>query len=124
MSGAERIKTEKDLHQKWFAFPVPPSKRVISESRKANSSFQPPNICKKRAQYWYRRLLSAEMQHVVYKEWLPEILGLEAAAANDLYPLTSGYSQYDASVDATVLNEFGAAAFRFGHSLVNDSFLR
>lgn len=74
--------------------------------------------------FWPRRIVVAEMQHIVYSEWLPDILGAMVTAQHDLYPLPYAYTKYDASVDATIHNEFSAAGFRFGHSLTNDSFLR
>lgn len=71
-----------------------------------------------------RRIVSAETQHIVYNEWLPGILGSKVTARYELYPRKSGFTEYDASVDATTPNEFSAVAFRFGHSLTNNSFLR
>lgn len=68
--------------------------------------------------------MSAETQHIVYNEWLPGILGSKVTARYELYPRKSGFTEYDASVDATTPNEFSAVAFRFGHSLTNNSFLR
>jgi len=59
-----------------------------------------------------RRLIRAQLQHVVYEEWLP-VLGVEIA----------GYSGYDASVHPGIGNEFAAAGFRFGHSLVGSELL-
>ncbi len=54
-----------------------------------------------------RRLVGAQLQHIVYDEWLPALgVDLPAAAA------------YDATVDPRVSNEFAAAGFRFGHSVV------
>ena len=54
-----------------------------------------------------RRLLIAEFQQVVYREWLPE-LGV------DIGPEVG----YDPTVNPGISNEFAAAGFRFGHSLV------
>lgn len=54
-----------------------------------------------------RRLVGAELQHITYAEWLPAI-GVDLGA----------YGGYDAGVDPGIANEFAAAAFRFGHTLV------
>ncbi len=54
-----------------------------------------------------RRLLIAELQQVVYGEWLP-LLGIDLG--DDV--------TYDATVHPGIANEFAAAGFRFGHSLV------
>lgn len=66
----------------------------------------------------------AETQHITYNEYLPAILGSDVTTRYQLYPLTYGYTLYDASVDATIVNEFSVAAFRFGHSQANNTFLR
>lgn len=71
-----------------------------------------------------RRIVGAEMQHVVYKEWLPDILGPVVTTQHGLYPRKSGYTVYNASLDATIPNDFSGAAFRFGHSQINNTFLR
>ena len=55
-----------------------------------------------------RRLLIAELQQVVYEEWLP-LLGIDARDID---------GAYDPRVDPGISNEFAAAAFRFGHTLV------
>lgn len=68
--------------------------------------------------------MGAEMQHVVYKEWLPDILGPVVTTQHGLYPRKSGYTVYNASLDATIPNDFSGAAFRFGHSQINSTFLR
>ena len=54
-----------------------------------------------------RRLVAAELQHVVYAEWLPYLDVAQDASAG-----------YDAAVHPGISNEFAAAGFRFGHSLV------
>ncbi|CAN8005166.1 unnamed protein product [Ixodes pacificus] len=70
-----------------------------------------------------KRIVESLLQHVVYKEWLPEIIGANASDAYGLTPRSSGYTSYNASVDASMVNEFAAAAFRLGHTLVNGTFL-
>lgn len=53
-----------------------------------------------------RKINIAIYQRIVYKEFLPELVGL------------SGYAGYKSHVDTSLLNVFSTAAFRFGHSLV------
>ncbi|KAK3609599.1 hypothetical protein CHS0354_038598 [Potamilus streckersoni] len=69
-----------------------------------------------------RKIVGAMLQHITYKEYLPEILGDAIMNLYDLNPLTSGYfNGYDSSVNPASRNEFAASAFRFGHSMVHDS---
>ncbi|KAH7973794.1 hypothetical protein HPB49_005305 [Dermacentor silvarum] len=70
-----------------------------------------------------RRIVESQFQHIVYSEWLPVIIGPDAMSYYQLVPKTSGFTTYDPSVDATMINEFAAAAFRLGHTLINGSFL-
>ena len=76
-----------------------------------------------------RRIIIAEIQHITYKEWLPIILGNEYMRTNGLDTLEAGYSDSYFSEgitleqwDPRVTNEFAAAAFRFGHSLIPSTF--
>lgn len=62
-----------------------------------------------------RRLVIAKLQKITYEEFLPALTGTGGLAA---------YDGYDASVNPTIYNEFSAAAFRFGHSLINQQLLR
>ena len=60
-----------------------------------------------------RRIVTAEYQHVIYKEWLPIILGNNFMTAFGLWPLSKGYSdQYMDNFDPRITNEFATAAFR------------
>jgi hypothetical protein len=62
-----------------------------------------------------RIIVWAEIQAITYREWLPALLGPE--------PLPP-YRGYDPSVDATIANVFSTAAFRVGHTLLNETLLR
>lgn len=57
-----------------------------------------------------RAMVGAELQVITYKEFLPALLGNNAL---------SRYRGYDATVDASISNEFSTAAFRL-HTLIND----
>lgn len=63
-----------------------------------------------------RKIVSAEIQHITYNEYLPPILGNDTMTKYKLWP-SNDYA-YDDTIDPTVKNSFGAASFRFGHSQV------
>ncbi|EDW66549.2 uncharacterized protein Dvir_GJ23657 [Drosophila virilis] len=72
-----------------------------------------------------RRIVGAMFQHITYREFLPVILGKEVCKLFDLELLSTGfYEGYDPKVNPTVANAFSSAAFRFGHSLVQNSYMR
>lgn len=72
-----------------------------------------------------RRIIGAMFQHITYREFLPIVLGREVVKLFDLELLTSGYYEgYDPKTNPGVANAFAAAAFRFGHSLVQNSYMR
>ncbi|MEM7601747.1 MAG: peroxidase family protein, partial [Verrucomicrobiota bacterium] len=62
-----------------------------------------------------RMIVSAEMQAITYREFLPVLLGEQALPR---------YRGYDPNVDASIANEFGAAAYRLGHSMLSSTLLR
>ncbi|MCX5659996.1 MAG: peroxidase [Planctomycetota bacterium] len=58
-----------------------------------------------------RSMVVGELQAITYNEFLPAILG----------PASLGpYRGYNPDVNPGIANEFSTAAFRFGHSLLND----
>lgn len=62
-----------------------------------------------------RRLVGAEVQAITYNEWLPALLGGQGL---------DSYAGYDNTVDPTLNTAFSTAAFRFGHTMLNDQLLR
>ena len=62
-----------------------------------------------------RAIVGALMQVITYNEFLPVLLGPGAL---------SGYTVYNAAVDASISNIFSTAAYRFGHSMLSPTLLR
>lgn len=72
-----------------------------------------------------RRIVGAMIQHITYREFLPLVLGREVCKLFDLELHSTGYyTQYDVRVNPTLANSFAAAAFRFGHSLIQNTYMR
>lgn len=72
-----------------------------------------------------RRIVGAMIQHITYREFLPLVLGREVCKLFNLELEPTGYfTKYDVRANPTVSNAFAAAAFRFGHSLIQNSYLR
>ena len=62
-----------------------------------------------------RKLNIAEYQSIVYNEWIPAVLGINALPT---------YAGYDPTVNASIATEFSTVAFRFGHSLLSADIAR
>lgn len=70
-----------------------------------------------------RRLVTAKYQHIIYNEFLPILVGKKVGALYNLIPLNQNYFYgYDSNLYPVAINEFSTAAYRFGHTLVTDSF--
>lgn len=66
-----------------------------------------------------RHIVAAQIQHITYKEFLPIILGHELMQKYDLVTGNDSVQyKYNETVDASIANEFAAAAFRFAHTLI------
>jgi peroxidase len=76
-------------------------------------SFENPDLSDEEVFQEARGSVIAEMQSITYNEYLPALLGEDAL---------SQYGGYDSSVDPGIAHEFSTAAFRFGHSTLNDEF--
>ncbi len=70
-----------------------------------------PSLMDEKIYQMARKIVSAELQVITYKEFLPALLGPDA-----LKP----YAGYNSSVNPSISNEFSTAAFRVGHTLIND----
>ncbi|CAK8685030.1 unnamed protein product [Clavelina lepadiformis] len=72
-----------------------------------------------------RLIVSAVVQRVTYKQFLPELLGPTYMKRFDLELNEEGYWYgYDSSYDATTSNAFITAVLRVGHTLVNPELSR
>ncbi|XP_014357630.2 heme peroxidase 2 [Papilio machaon] len=66
-----------------------------------------------------RRIVAAELTHIIYNEFLPRLLSWNAVNLYGLKLLPSGYyKDYSPTCNPAIVTEFAAAAFRFGHSLL------
>lgn len=64
-----------------------------------------------------KRIVVAELQHIIYAEFLPLLLG-ERSMGHFRLQLAKGFSgDYNPAIDPSILNEFTTAAYRL-HSLI------
>jgi len=64
-----------------------------------------------------RKIVIAEIQSIVYGDWLPLLIGPTYMKRFEL-EVKSSASVYDPQVNPGMYNEFTTAAFRFGHSAI------
>lgn len=74
---------------------------------------QYPNFSDEELYQKARKIVGGIIQSIVYNEWLPA-LGVK----------TEEYTGYDPEVNPSIMNVFSSAAFRLGHTLVNDQIIR
>ena len=60
-----------------------------------------------------RKIVGGLMQAITYEEWLPS-LGIKLDT----------YSGYDPTINPGILNVFSAAAYRYGHTVINTTLIR
>ncbi|XP_031551641.1 peroxidasin homolog [Actinia tenebrosa] len=94
--------------------------RIATELKKKNSHWTADTVF-----YETRKIVGAMVQHITYNELLPLILNRRTRNAFDLVRKTKAfYYGYNPIIDATISNSFAAAAYRFGHSLVQNKLNR
>lgn len=71
-----------------------------------------------------RKVVGAMMQRITFYEFLPALLGEHAPAPYDLAGPNGTPLAYDPTVNPTIFNAFSTAAYRFGHSTLNEDLLR
>lgn len=104
------------MHHVW----VLEHNRIASELAELNLHWSDEKIFQET-----RHIIGAMVQHITYREFLPLVLGRDVCKLFDLELRSSGYyNQYDVRVNPTVANSFSAAAFRFGHSLIQNTYMR
>lgn len=68
-----------------------------------------------------RRLVIAQWQNVIFGQFATTMLG--QSKMDELGLSLSSPSQYDVTADASIRNSFATAAFRFGHSMVQNKIM-
>ncbi|XP_019617513.1 PREDICTED: thyroid peroxidase-like [Branchiostoma belcheri] len=73
-----------------------------------------------------RKIIGAELQKIVYSEYLPLVLGPDAMTEYGLTLTAEGefFSGYDSTLNPTISNVFATTAYRFGHSLTQNEYDR
>ncbi|XP_022240998.1 chorion peroxidase-like [Limulus polyphemus] len=69
-----------------------------------------------------RRILVAQLQMITYNEFLLVVLGPLYHRFFRLKPLRFTYTRYNPNNNPTVMNAFATAAYRFGHTLIQNRF--
>ena len=65
-----------------------------------------------------RKIVVALNQHITFNEFLPRVLGPQLTQKFNIKSGDEGHVRYDPTCSADIFNEFAAAAFRFGHTLI------
>lgn len=89
------------MHTLW----VREHNRIVKELKSLN-----PNWNNEKLFQTTRKIVGAMLQHITYNEYLPFLINLPE------------YKGYNPNVDPSIINGFANAAFRYGHSLVPNSF--
>ena len=88
--------------------------RIAAELARLNPQWDDEHIYQET-----RKIVIAQIQRITYKEFLPALFGQEY-----FNRLIGPYRGYDPLVNPSILNSFATAAFRFGHSLIQNAFDR
>eukprot|EP00095_Tigriopus_kingsejongensis_P007792 maker-scaffold370_size193435-snap-gene-0.40 protein:Tk07792 transcript:maker-scaffold370_size193435-snap-gene-0.40-mRNA-1 annotation:"hypothetical protein DAPPUDRAFT_320790" len=118
-AGDERVNEQPGLtsmHTMWLR----EHNRLARELQKENPHWEDERIY-----HETRKIVGAMHQHITFNEWLPIVLGPRVLSIFELTLKPTGFFDgYNNTVNPTVANAFGGAAFRFGHSLVKGNLSR
>lgn len=92
------------MHTLWFR----EHNRIATELGEINPHWSGDTIYQET-----RKIVGAQLQHITYTKWLPQIIGADGME------LLGKYEGYDDNVDASIANVFATAVLRFGHTLIN-----
>lgn len=113
MAGDERVNEQINLaimHSLWMR----EHNRVTDELSKQNPGWNDEILF-----HETRRIVSAEIQHISYNEFLPLLLGKDIMQSYGLLLKPFGYSfDYNPKINPSIANGFATAAYRYGHTLV------
>lgn len=65
-----------------------------------------------------RKVVGAQIQHILYHEFLPKILG------STMDKILGPYKGYNPNEDSTISNVFTTSAYRFGHGMIMEKYPR
>ena len=91
--------------------------RIAKEIQESNPSLNDEEVFQQS-----RKFVIAELQNIVYKEFLPKILGSVLMDNHKLMIQEDETTEYHESINPTISNEFATFAFRFGHTLIPNFF--
>ncbi|XP_067657259.1 peroxidasin homolog [Haliotis asinina] len=115
-AGDERVNEQMvlaSMHTIW----VREHNRIATGLRARNTNWDSDRIFQET-----RRIVGAMMQKITYGEFLPVVLGNQIDAYN-LRLASSGFRNvHRRDQDASIVNAFATAAYRFGHSLIRNIF--
>jgi peroxidase len=120
VAGDDRINQNPGLMSMQTIF-VREHNRIARELARANPTWQDELLF-----HEARRVVIAQIQHITYNEYLPELLGSETIK---LFQLGVGQGSeklniYSPTMDPRISNEYAASAGRFGHSMVRTDYSR
>ncbi|KAG1651832.1 Peroxidasin [Nymphon striatum] len=113
-SGDDRANEQVDLALMHTIF-MREHNKIVDQIRNLNYDWDNDRIF-----YEARKIVAAQLQVIVYKEYLPAILGEDFVLNNNALNINRK-THYKPWINPGIFNEFATAAFRFGHSMIRDN---